>query len=99
MHFLISLPAIGPVRVPAAELEAFSADSNAYLAERHGVDKQLFAQWFEFAKNPVCGFRHAGGSVCGEPIKLCKPQEFELRISDRCEKHELEDDANNQKYA
>ena len=99
MHFLISLPAIGPVRVPAAELSAFHLDPDAYMAARQGLDKARFAQWYETAKNPTCNYRHADGSRCGAPLKLCKPQQFEPGISDRCDEHELEDDASDQKLA
>lgn len=98
MHFLISLPAVGPVRVPAVELSAFNLDPNAYLAARHGIQKNLFTTWYEHAKHPVCNYQHRDGGSCDEPIKPCKPQQFDPGVSDRCSEHEHEDGGNVKKY-
>ncbi len=91
MHFLVSLPVLGPVRIPASELAVYRLDATAYLASRHGLQKEVFEAWWQHAKNPVCGHKHADGSVCGQPVKAGKPQYFEFGYSDRCSEHEGED--------
>ena len=98
MHFVVSLPVIGPIRIPAQELSAYRLDAEAYLASRNGMTKELFSAWWAMARNPVCNYKHADGTYCGTPIKAVKPQDFELGYSDRCEDHEGEGAHQNLKY-
>ena len=91
MHFLVSLPVLGPIRIPASELSAYRLDAEAYLASRSGVQRDVFSAWWTLARNPVCGHLHADGRKCGIPINPGKPQLFEIGFSDRCDDHEGEE--------
>ena len=88
MHFLVSLPVLGPVRIPASELSAYRLDAEAYLASRNGMQREDFAAWWQLARNPVCGHTQVDGRICGTPIKPGKPRDFEAGHSDRCEDHQ-----------
>lgn len=89
VHFVVTQPGVGPISIASKDLLRFSSDPNAYLAERLGVEQEVYEAWLAHINAPVClGDLHSGAE-CGERIEAVKsPQEFVIGVSDRCPVHQ-----------
>lgn len=77
-----------PVAIPVADIGDYLDAPNNYIAEKLGVDPQLYGQWAAHCKLPVCGAVNVDGAVCGVPVaKITRPSRFIPGESDRCTKH------------
>ena len=79
---------IDPVSVPLVDIGRYLESPVSYVAEKCGVDVDLYQHWLSHYELPVCNFRDANGITCGDPIrKVSKPGRFIAGESDRCSKH------------
>ncbi len=89
VHFVVSQPGLGPISIPSQDLARFNEQPNAYLAQRLGVERDVYEAWLEHCKLPMCNGDSHSGAVCGNIIDTVPtPQEFVIGVSDRCPLHQ-----------
>jgi hypothetical protein len=94
VHFVLSLPALGPISIAIDHIADYLRDPNAYLADRLKMNRKLYEQWFAHAHQPSCIYANPNGEVCGKPINIVLPNEFVSGFSDHCESHKFKEVSN-----
>lgn len=87
VHFVVTLPGLGPLNIPVSELNSYLAAKDTYLANRLKIDKQTYLSWLAYAQHPVCAAVDAGQSPCEIPVELVLPHDFIPGVSDHCSLH------------
>lgn len=88
ISFVSFQPGYGHLTLPIDDIPAFMDDSEAYVAEKCGVDKHLYLSWLNHYSNPCCQALTEGGLPCGKRIsRVERPADFLIGESDRCEAH------------
>lgn len=86
--FVAYQPGIDPLTIPIKDIGVYLDSPVDYVAEKSAVDSEVYKQWVAHTQLPVCTYRDADGTVCGEPLpKVAKPGRFIVGESDRCAKH------------
>lgn len=89
VHFVVTQPGLGPISIAAQDLLFFNAEPNRYMAERLGVELELYEAWLKHIKAPMCAGDIRTGADCSASIELvAKPQEFVVGVSDHCAAHQ-----------
>lgn len=88
VHFVVTLPGVGPVMILLKDLPEFRAAPSAYLADRLGIEEAIYEVWLEHANRPVCLAKTTDDCVCERPIDIAAPKTFIAGISDRCLTHQ-----------
>ncbi|GAA5316636.1 MAG: hypothetical protein AseanaTS_18400 [Candidatus Pelagadaptatus aseana] len=88
ISFVSFQPGYGHLTLPVDDIPLFMEDSEAYVAEKCGVDKHLYRSWLHHYGNPSCQAIADGGLPCGRRIpRVERPADYLMGESDRCESH------------
>lgn len=88
VYFVVSQPGVGPLSIEAEDLMRFNSEPNGYIAERLGVDVDIYEAWLAHIKLPLCASKN-NGENCGEHLEpVTTPQAFVHGISDYCAVHQ-----------
>ena len=78
----------GHITVPYDEMGKYLENTNAYAAERCGVDLSLYEEWVEHFDEPCCQEKLPSGGLCGKEIdQVDHPNQFISSVSTRCREH------------
>lgn len=88
VNFVVTLPTLSPLSIPAKSLAEYKIDPEKYVADRLGLDVDHYKNWLEHANNPVCKAEDENGHCCNRSLVIESPGLFIKGISDRCEKHQ-----------
>ncbi len=79
---------VGHVTIPFSDIYRYVDSPIGYAAAKCYVTKNIYSKWLEHQESPVCSYQNSDGNLCGESVKAeANPGEFELGMSDRCNKH------------
>lgn len=88
ISFVSFQPGYGHMTLPIDDIPEFIDDTDAYVADKCGVDRAHFRAWQEHFKNPVCRAVAKGGLPCGARVaRVDRPADFLMGESDRCSLH------------
>lgn len=89
VSFVITLPAIGQLHIPRAELALFLQNPTAYAAKKCKVSQDHYQLWLEHYENPACNaMLPTTNTACGLPLDRKKhPSQFLAGETDRCSRH------------
>ncbi|NNL11063.1 MAG: hypothetical protein HKO60_04525 [Pseudomonadales bacterium] len=88
VNFVLTLPAVRPINIPAADVDSFCVDPDGFVAARLGMDKAVYQSWIAHARNPVCVAVESEGCRCGARLEIVHPRQFVPDFSDRCDSHQ-----------
>ncbi|MGB5324671.1 MAG: hypothetical protein WBN40_04515 [Pseudomonadales bacterium] len=91
VNFVLTIPAIRPINIAAADVDAFCADPEGFVADRLGIEKPIYCAWIAHARNPVCAAAITDDCNCGARLEISHPREFVPDHSDRCKDHQNND--------
>lgn len=89
MNFVLTLPAVRPLSIPAVDLAVFRAQPIEYVAERLGLEPATYKSWLRYARNPICSELIAEGRGCGCRLEVVRPKEFIPELSNKCSEHQM----------
>ena len=89
MNFVLTLPAVRPLSIPAVDLAVFRAQPIDYVAERLGLEPAIYKSWLKYARNPICSELIAEGRGCGCRLEVVRPKEFIPELSNKCSEHQM----------
>ncbi len=89
ISFVTTLPGVGHIHIPRAELEQYLDQPTAYAAKKCNVSQQQYLTWLEHYENPACSaMLPTTDTTCGLPLDRKKhPGQFIAGESDRCSRH------------
>ncbi|NNC55176.1 MAG: hypothetical protein HKO07_05605 [Pseudomonadales bacterium] len=88
VSFVLTLPAVRPINIPAADVDSFCADPEGFVAARLGMDRKIYLSWIAHAKCPVCVASTSDADSCGARLEIVHPRQFVPDFSNRCESHQ-----------
>ena len=89
MNFVLTLPAVRPLSIPAVDLAVFRSQPVDYVAERLGLEPAVYKSWLQYARNPICSALIAQGRGCDCRLEVVRPKEFIPEFSNKCSEHQM----------
>jgi hypothetical protein len=88
ISFINFHPGIGHLSIPLEDMGKYMDDTQAYVAEKCLVSKELYVKWRVHYDQPVCQSEMRPGEVCGQRLqRLQVPSQYIEGETDRCVKH------------
>lgn len=81
----------GHISIPLADMCTYMDNPTAYAASRCLVSEEVYRAWLTHHENPVCSYviEKETGTICDCKVRKAEvPSEFQLGVTDRCEKHQ-----------
>jgi len=88
VNFVVYHPGVGHLAISADEIDSYLANTNAFAANKCGVNEPLYSAWLDHYHSPTCQKQLDNGHLCGEPVtQLEDPSQFVTGKSNCCAEH------------
>ncbi len=88
VNFVIYHPGAGHLTIQPADVAPYLSNPTAYVAQKCGVNEQLYRIWLDHFYSPTCQHELDSGELCDEPVtRLDDPSQFIVGESNCCPTH------------
>ena len=88
LSFINFHPGAGHLSIPLEDMSKYMDDTEAYVAEKCLVSKEVYSKWLAHYNQPVCQCEMRPDEICGERVlRQQAPSQYIDGETDRCAKH------------